>query len=137
MDLCFRDMFKRIEMQRQIGFTLVEIMIVVAIIGILTAVALPAYAEYVKESRRVDAQQYLLQLSGTLERNYTRLGQYPAEDSITFEASDYYAYSYSRESDTAFILSASPKGPQSDDKCGVLTVNQQGTSSASLDICWR
>ncbi|MFY8350269.1 type IV pilin protein [Pseudoalteromonas sp. SSM20] len=124
-------------MQRQMGFTLVEIMIVVAIIGILTALALPAYTEYVKESRRVDAQQYLLQLSGTLERNYTRLGEYPTEDSITPETSDYYAYKYSRDSDTSFTLSASPKGAQSDDKCGDLSVNQQGATTASLDTCWR
>ncbi|WP_372770675.1 type IV pilin protein [Pseudoalteromonas sp.] len=124
-------------MHKDKGFTLVEIMIVVAIIGILTAVALPAYSEYVKESRRVDAQQYLLQLAGTLERNYTRLGEYPAEDAITFEASDYYAFTYTRGSDTAFVLSASPKGVQADDKCGALSVNQQGATTASLDVCWR
>lgn len=124
-------------MHNRNGFTLVEIMIAVAIIGILTAVALPAYSEYVKESRRVDAQQYLLQLSGTLERNYTRLGEYPAVDAITVETSDYYAYTYSRDSDTAFTLSASPKGAQADDKCGDLSVNQQGATTASLDSCWR
>lgn len=124
-------------MQKQVGFTLIEIMIVVAIIGILTALALPAYGEYIKEGHRVDAQQYLLQLSGTLERNYTRLGEYPAEDTISLAASDYYAYTYTRVSDTAFMLKASPIGPQRGDECGDLSLNQQGVTSASLDTCWR
>ncbi|MFY8352177.1 type IV pilin protein [Pseudoalteromonas sp. SSM20] len=119
------------------GFTLIEVMITVTIIGILLAVALPAYGDYVKDGRRAEAQQYLMQQAGILERNYTRLGRYPNEQNITFKASDYYAYTYKPENDTEFSLTAAPKGAQVGDKCGSLSINQQGVTSAALASCWQ
>ena len=112
-------------------------MITVAIIGILLAVALPAYGDYVKDGRRADAQQYLMQQAGVLERNYTRLGRYPNEQNITFKQSDFYAYSYKPRNNTEFSLTATPKGAQVGDRCGSLSINQQGVTSAALTSCWN
>lgn len=119
------------------GFSLIELMIVLTIIGVLVGVALPSYSRNVQEGNRVDAQQQLLQFASILERNYTRAGSYPAEDAFTLDPSEYYQFKYSRNSDTSFILTAVPKGSQSSDMCGDMTINQQGLTTASLDTCWR
>lgn len=122
--------------QKTKGFTLVELMVCVTIIGILLSVALPAYLEYLKDGRRADAQQYMMQRAGILERIYTRLGAYPAENEFVLDVSDYYRFSYSRLSATAFLLTAVPKGKQVGDRCGTLSFNHQGVMNAAQDICW-
>lgn len=64
--------------RRQAGFTLIELMITVAIIGILAAIAYPSYTDYVVRSRRAEAKQGLIELAQMLERNYTVANSYAA-----------------------------------------------------------
>ena len=65
-------------MKKVQGFTLIEIMITVAIIGILASIAIPAYGDYVKKARRSDAEGVLLQNAQMLEQKYTTENRYVA-----------------------------------------------------------
>ncbi len=61
---------------RETGFTLVEVMIVVAVVAIIAMVAIPSYQDYVIRSKRAAARQVLMEASQYLERNYTAAGCY-------------------------------------------------------------
>lgn len=124
------------------GFTLIEVMIVVAIVGILAAVAYPSYIEYVRRSERADAKAALQNAAQWLERQQTVSGIYPLVADYTPTGTAKYAITYARPATNQYLLTAAPVTPWSDPACGNLAVDQAGTKStpskpAARDECWR
>lgn len=132
------------------GFSLMELMIVVGIAGILAAVAMPAYQDYVERTRRGDAQAALMALASAMERyyvdNHTFVGADPA---VLYSAKSpvdgervFYSLAVVNATRRGFTLSATPKNAQAQDKCGELTLTRSGVrgvvgAEASLEDCWR
>lgn len=148
-----RHLKQRIQKSSQAGFTLIEVMIVVAILGILSAIAFPSYQEHVRKARRVDAQTALMELSQFMERYYTSNGRYlstqnkaptlPFTESPKDSTSKSYRLGFADDSPTAsgYVLEAVPQGAMLNDTCGTLTLSNTGAKGQgqgeSLATCWR
>jgi type IV pilus assembly protein PilE len=126
-------------MKRVRGFTLIELMIVVAVIAILAAVAVGQYNKQIRKSRRAEAKQVLADLSLRQEKWRSNHNKYLGADSTAanktlfgaFGTSSYYTITLgTNESATDYTVTATPSGDQARDACGTLTlVMASGTVS--------
>ena len=124
------------------GFTLIELMIVVAIVAILAAIAYPSYTRYVEKARRADGTSAILAAAQRLERCYTQTNTYVDCGTFPVNSPDgFYQVDANPVTATAFTLTAVPQGVQSGDtRCGTYTLTSDGTRTVSgslgTDRCW-
>lgn len=117
--------------QRQFGFSLFELLIVLTLIGILSAISYPLYTRHVLKTHRVQAQVSLMYLAIKLEHYHMLNHSYSGATFINLGVSekivhDSYRLSLNSLSDEEFVIQAVPLGRQKQDKCGVLSLDNVG-----------
>lgn len=128
------------------GFTLIELIIVIAIIAILVGIAYPSYVESVRKGSRSDAKAELNDVAQRLQRCFTAYSVY--NNTGCGVATTYGSAVTSKEglysvsaviTATTFTLTATPIGKQATDTCGNLTLTNtglRGATGGSVDECW-
>lgn len=131
--------------RRSGGFSLVELMVVVAVIGILASIALPSYNEHVRKSRRAGGAACAAAMAQGMERYYTTALTYTGHPDVATlsarcdpDALRFYTMNIDNVGAKAYRVTAAPRGgtPQAGDTCGTLSINQAGTKAPSTTGCW-
>lgn len=133
------------------GFTLLELMIVVGIIALLAAIAIPAFSRYGYRARRTEGQQLLQHIASAQERYYSTHNKYTDDpDNLGYDGTPtsdkgyYQASLTTKDKDQKYTATAKPQKGQSDDACGNLSIDNTGdkqpdksdTAANSNGDCW-
>ncbi len=142
--------------RKQFGYSLIELLTVVAIVGILASIIVPSYQNSVRKARRSDSQAVVLELQQFMERFYTQNGRYDQDRAgnpvtasipVLLQSSPkegpvvHYNLAVGNLTERTFTITATPAGDQASDKCGNLTLTEAGTkgmSATGLTVaqCW-
>lgn len=138
----------RRRLRHRAGFTLVELMVVVAIVAILTAIAYPSYTHYIVKTRRSAAKACLSEYANYMERYYTtnlgydkdsaaKANVLPALDCASnAQTGNYYGYDFGKPTSSAYTLTATPTPAQPDSECSALGIDQKGSRTPTTTGCW-
>lgn len=126
------------------GFTLIEVLVVLVIVGILCAVAYPSYLEHVRKAHRAEVTGLLLQNAHRLERHFARQGSYAQgvvaglEQQSPANGAAVYRLSLTRE-EQGYLLRAIAVagGPMTGDACASYSLDQVGQRTPADVLCWR
>ncbi len=127
-------------LRRQRGITMIELMIVLTIVAILGALAVPSYRDYVVRTNRAEAANALLDLAACQEKLYIKLNQYDdtrcglTSGSRTVESGRYQVNMTPANNNQTFTLTATPLGAQAEDSCGTLAYTSEGDRTPAE--CW-
>lgn len=115
----------------QKGFTLLELMIAVAILGILTLITYPSYKTYIRRVRLSEVKSTLLMNAQTMERYYRQKGTFENYDKNKLKQNKYFNITLSKVSPDHFTLKATPNPATNDGETCVVTLNDGGIIAAS------
>jgi len=129
---------------RMRGFTLIELMVTLAIVAILAAIAYPSYLSHVRKANRAAAQGYMLEVANLQQRFLLDARQYAQDlptlnSTVPTNVSAKYTVTTSLKTGTTlpgFLVTAAPIGAQALDSCGTLTVDETGLKTPSGSSCW-
>lgn len=134
------------------GFTLVELLVVITIIGVLAAIAIPSYNEYMRKGYRAEAKGVISDIAQKQERYFTANGAYLPSSNAAYVAPTWpnfaggstfagrrYDISVTQATTADYTITATPRAPHTDPDCNVLTLTSAGVKGASGTLglgCW-
>jgi type IV pilus assembly protein PilE len=135
--------------KQQQGVTLIELVVVMVVVGILAAIAIPSYRSYVLRTHRVEAKTALMQLAAAQEKFYLQNNTYATNGELEDAPPDglgipdttengWYTIAIANGANAAgFAATATAAGEQAEDTdCAAFTINQAGQKTATTTKCW-